>query len=245
MTKAATASLLFLLGVGLACWPGSFQPDSNAARSPAPFDVVEVREPTHQLGQGRDLFNGLDLTGWQHLGGGRALIQDGMLVLENDRERRPGYLMSDFVAKDFIVQFRCRVEAGDTGLIFRGRRQPRTPSELMGPQVQLNLDPARGLGGVYELHNRGWLRKPDPALVGRLLREDGWINGELLARGNEIRVTINGATTVRFVDDAFGNFFAGPGCFGLQIHGGGPCRVRWASLTVQALPSGFDPGEGE
>lgn len=233
MLKAALAGVVVLFGTWLAWRPESSDRDSKVAEdrvASTPVKATSYREGPTAL-----LFNGRDLAGWQHLGGGRVSVQDGMLVLESDTERRSGYLMSDFTAKDFIVRFRCRVEAGDSGLIFRGRRQPRTPSELMGPQVQLNMSPDRGLGGVYESHHRGWLRKPEPSAVRRALRDDGCLDGELLARGNEMRITINGVTTTHFVDESFGNFFPGPGCFGLQIHGGGPCRVRFASITVQLV----------
>jgi hypothetical protein len=187
---------------------------------------------------GRDwqaLFNGRDLDGWQQLGGGRWAVRDGQLVLEHDDARRPGYLVHAVTARDFHARFRCRVECGDSGFFFRSRRHPRTPTEVTGPQVQLNVEPERGLGGLYELHGRGWLAKPPPALTAGLPSDSGWLACEVEARGDWVTVRVNGVETVRLHDGGADNLFRGPGAFALQIHGGGCCRVFFRDIAVLLL----------
>lgn len=189
----------------------------------------------------QSLFNGEDLDGWRHLGGGKASVQDGVLVLENDEGCKSGYLVSDVSARDFAARLRCKIVSGDSGLFFRSRRHARTPTEIMGPQVQLNIEPDRGLGGIFELHGRGWIAKPPPEVNERLLHDLDWVDCEIHAQGNQVSVVLNGRSTVRFADDepakqedTFKTYPTG-GFFALQIHGGCMCKVLFREISVMIL----------
>jgi hypothetical protein len=168
------------------------------------------------------------LSGWQHLGGGRVSVRDGLLILEHDDDYQSGYLISQLTARDFSARFRCRIEMGDSGFFYRSRRDPRTPTTILGPQVQLNRD--THFGGIYETQGRGWVQKP-PETV----KFAGWIDGELEAIGERIRVVINGQAVVELSDDPALNAFREAGFFALQIHGGGPCRARFESIEVRVV----------
>ncbi len=176
------------------------------------------------------LFNGQDLSGWKHLGGGRVFVRDGLLVLRNDPQRRTGYLVSERKASDFEAHIRCRVIQGDSGFCFHCRPHPRTPIEIVGLQVQLNVEPDRGLGGLFEMHGRGWLAKPSENLSPRPGRRD-WIDCRVRAGGPRIQVWLNGEPTVD-LEDTGG---AAEGFFALQIHGGGHCQVEFEELAVTAI----------
>jgi hypothetical protein len=177
-----------------------------------------------------DVFNGRDLSGWKHLGGGRACVRDGQIVLENDADRRTGYLVSNIAAKDFKAEVRCRIVRGDSGLYFRAHAEPRTPTEIMGTQVQLNWETGRGLGGLFETHGRGWLCRPH-AEVPRSTEED-WLDIELDVAGSRVRVAINGVETADFDDADPANRFRNAGRLAFQIHGGCFCTVYIKSIRV-------------
>jgi hypothetical protein len=181
------------------------------------------------------LFNGRDLAGWRHVGGGRCAVEDGCLVLTNDTDRTSGYLVSYRTARDFEAHFVCQVPAGDSGFLFRCRPEPRTPTDILGPQVQLNLAPGKGLGGLFEAQGRGWLVKPPAEVTARIAQGQGWIDGKVTARGPRIVVVMNGVTTVDVTDADPDNRFQGAGGFALQLHGGGELRARFRALTVRIL----------
>jgi hypothetical protein len=236
MYKLALALGLGLIGVSLGLWQQrdaveAIDTRNELARSGAAISVKPLREAA---GEWQPLFNGRDLDGWDHLGGGQVRIQDGNLILESDAERRPGYLVSRVAACDFDARFECRLETGDSGFFFRSDRHPRTPTEVMGPQVQLNAEPGRGLGGVFELHGRGWVRRPAVDPSAQQTAECEWLSCFVMAHGSRIQISINGRKTVDFADEP-GNDYLQPGVFALQIHGGGYCRMQFRNLAVRIV----------
>lgn len=180
-----------------------------------------------------ELFNGKDLTGWTQLGGGTARVEKGVLILEHDPQRRPGYLVADLPpVRDFEAIVVCRVPTGDSGFFFRGKRHPLHATEFMGPQVQLNQQPGRGLGGIFELHGRCWVCKPEAA---PLVKAGEWLTCAVTAQGPRLQVTINGVRVVDVTDAGADNHFQGAGRFALQIHGGGYCRAEFRRLAFRRL----------
>jgi hypothetical protein len=105
----------------------------------------------------------------------------------------------------------------------------------MGPQVQLNMQPGRSLGGLFELHGRGWLRKVDPAVNTRLLEGLQWIDCDVAARGPVVEVSINGEQIVYWKEEQATSPLTEGGFFALQIHGGGFCTVLVQELAVRRL----------
>jgi len=211
-------------------------------KAPAPF-VGPIRSPSHVISDWQPLFNGRDLTGWRHVGGGRSLVQDGVLVLSHDADRKPGYLVSTMTAHNFRVKLRCQVPTGDSGFYFHASFDRHTPTEVLGLQVQLNLQPGCGLGGLYEPQGRGWLVKP--SFNREQARRDGtldvgsrpndWLDCDIEERDRHIRVTIDGTPTVDFTDSDPDNRYQEAGFFALQIHGGGFCDARFQTILVQPL----------
>jgi hypothetical protein len=199
--------------------------------SPAPLALSAARPPRPESPTWQPLFNGRDLSGWQHLGGGRVSVRDGLLILEHDGEYQPGYLISKLTARDFVARVRCKIEQGDSGFFYRCHRDPRTPTTILGPQVQLNRD--THFGGIYETQGRGWVQKPlTSSAVGV---GAGWLDGEIAVRRDHVHVIIEGQKLVDFEDDPIGNSFQEAGLFALQIHGGGTCHVLFERIDVQVL----------
>ncbi len=178
------------------------------------------------------LLNVRDLSGWEHLGGGKVEVRDGLIDLENDGSHRPGYLATKGRFRDFQARFRCKVIEGDSGLFFRARRDPNHPEGLIGPQVQLHPLPDRGLGGLFETQGRGWLLKPSAEVASQVLSRADWLDGELTVRGSTVRVVLNGVVTAEWNDE---HGLPECGCLAIQMHGAG-CHLLWASLRVRGLP---------
>lgn len=126
---------------------------------------LAISPPRQTAPHWTELFNAQDLSGWHQRGGGKAFVRNGILILEHDTERRPGYLIADIAPlKDFQAILICRIPTGDSGFFYRGELHPRHATEFQGPQLQLNMQSGCGLGGIFELHGRCWVSKPDAAL---------------------------------------------------------------------------------
>lgn len=182
------------------------------------------------------LFNGKDLTGWEKIGGGQVRVEKGILILEHDDARKPGYLICTHPPiRDFELRLRCRISEGDSGLFFRGQRHPLHAEEFMGPQVQLNVQPRSGLGGIFEHHGRGWVKKTPAEQNAKLIDGIDWFDVVLHAEGPRLYVRVNGQTTIDFEDRGSENHFQRAGAWALQIHGGCRVRAEWQRIDYRPL----------
>lgn len=196
------------------------------ADSAAP-DFPEIDEARREA-----WFDGSRLAGWRQLGGGQVALEGGLLVLTHDAQRRPGYLIYEAATpRDGMVRLRCRVPDGDSGLFFHSRIHPRHATEIEGPQVQLNTQPGRGLGGVFVHHGPGWLRRPWREPSGPPAR---WLNVSLKLHVGRVAVVVDGLPTVDYVAKDTDNLLNDAASFALQIHGGGTLRAEFA--RIEFLP---------
>ncbi len=243
---AIRVNLLILIAaiVLFAAWRlGDGNPPVAAIKSAAasaslpPVDARASRSCRRESGEWQSLFNGCDLTGWRHVGGGHSFVQNGVLMLADDADRKPGYLVSTMTARNLRAKLRCQVPTGDSGFYFRGRFDPHTPTEVLGLQVQLNMQPDCGLGGLFEPQGRGWLVKPrqKPGFFEKPGFSAAWLDCEVDVQNRHIRVTIDGVATVDFTDPDPDNRYGEAGFFALQIHGGGFCDARFQTILVQPL----------
>lgn len=199
----------------------------KAERATAPGSPVAGRDWQPMFADGLD--------GWTLRGGGKARRDADCLLLENDDQRRPGYLVSDVQARDFHARFECRILEGDSGFLFRSRAQPHDFNDVIGPQVQLNRGKGNNLGGIFELQARGWLCRVEPRINDLLIGSSDWLCVEVEVEANRIRVHVDGRQTVDFHDDPKANPYGDAGFFAWQIHGGGRCRVLVRNAFLKLL----------
>ncbi|MFT5200175.1 MAG: hypothetical protein ACI87O_002850, partial [Planctomycetota bacterium] len=68
----------------------------------------------------------------------------------------------------------------------------------------------------------------------RLFKWDDWNTIVIRCEDNRIRTWLNGELRVDFIDTD-SEHDTREGFFGLQVHGGKSCAVRWRALTLQTL----------
>ncbi len=161
------------------------------------------------------LFDGKTMTNWQlkevHRGhGGVWTIEDGVLVGDQDAERKGGLLGTDKKYSDFEIELEFKADwPADSGLFLRTTED--------GSAYQGTLD-YRDDGSVGSLYNGGYLQKyPEWE---KLYDKTGWNKMRARIEGVPARVQIwlNGTQTVDFTDA--GNKFPEAGYIGLQVHNG-------------------------
>jgi len=178
------------------------------------------------------VFNGKDLSGWKSNGAEKWVVEDGTILGESTVGKY-GYLTTTKTFRDFQLrlQFKCETD-GNSGLFLHSRitgESPATGPDIEGMQVE--VDPTRHTGGLYESGGRGWVALPT-AEGERAIKPRDWNTLEVSAEGNHIVTHLNGIQIVDFHDLAprFTD-----GVIGFQLHTGGGVKIRWKDIYIRDL----------
>ena len=192
---------------------------------------LKIRELPRKTGAEKDLFNGLDLHGWEVAGTELWYVEDGLLVCESGPEEKYGYLLTREYYDDFdlTVDFKQSAD-GNSGVFFRSRIVKDV--DITGWQCEV-APPNFYTGGIYESvpGGRGWLIKPEPENES-ILQMGEWNTMRIVAKGDKITTWLNGTQMIEITDDQIG---AGQGRIALQIHSGGGIKVAWKNLNIKKL----------
>ena len=177
------------------------------------------------------LFNGKDLTGWHTQPGGEWQVVDGVIVgTSASSERRHGLLVSDREFTNFILRAKFRVHEGNSGLYFRAEE---TNTNVAVRGFQAEVDRSSAVGGLYETAMRGWVRKPSPDVIEKILTHGEWISITVTAIDDDVTVSLNGTTVTELLGDKES---LKKGRIALQLHGGQKMHVEFKDLAVLELP---------
>lgn len=168
------------------------------------------------------IFNGRDLAGWKPPAEPFWRVVDGVLVGENDAEKKGSMLYTDRDYGDVVVECEVRFTGEiDSGIMVRK------------PELQLQIGVSRSLkrdmtGSFYvgSYPEQGQAKR-----AAELLKPDDWNRIRLEARGDTFTVWLNGEQVVRYTDATYAQ--AGP--IGLQIHGGLQMKVEFRDVRAAAL----------
>jgi hypothetical protein len=177
------------------------------------------------------LFNGKDLSGWRAHGAEKWVVEDGEIVGESTVGKY-GYLTTEKTYRDFLlrVRFKCEGE-GNYGVFLRSRI---TGEGQYGPDIegtQVEVDPKRHTGGIYESGGRGWVALPTEEGE-RAIKPRDWNDLEIAIEGKHAVTRLNGVQIADYYDPA-PRFKEG--VVGLQLHTGGGARVHWKDIFIQEL----------
>jgi hypothetical protein len=140
---------------------------------------------------GKALFDGKTLNGWEHVGPGRFVVEDGQLRTEGgmgllwySREK-----LGDCVIR---VVYKTGTERSNSGVYIRIAEKPADPWYAVhhGFEVQIadGGKPTRGTGSVYSFADA----KAQPAKPGE------WNTLEVTLKGNRVSTAINGTPVADF-----------------------------------------------
>jgi hypothetical protein len=178
------------------------------------------------------LFDGKDLSGWKNNGSEKWVVDDGAILGESTVGKY-GYLTTEKTYRDFNLRLRFKCETdGNSGVFTRSRitgESPKTGPDIEGMQVE--VDPTRHTGGIYESGGRGWVALPTSEGE-RAIKPRDWNDLEILAQGNHFTTRLNGVQIVDFTDPA-PKFTEG--VIGLQLHTGGGVKIRFKDIYIQEL----------
>ena len=148
------------------------------------------------------------MSGWKNNGAEKWVVDDGAILGESTVGKY-GYLTTEKTYRDFKLRLRFKCETnGNSGVFTRSRitgDSPKTGPDIVGMQVE--VDPTRHTGGIYESGGRGWVALPTPEGE-RAIKPRDWNKLEILAQGNHYVTRLNGSSD------------CGLHRFGAEIHGG-------------------------
>ncbi len=181
------------------------------------------------------LFDGKTLAGWE----GDATLwsaRAGMLVGDSKGLKHNDFLATEKSYANFVLKLTFHLVNGDgnSGVQFRSVRVPN--HEMSGFQADIGQN---YWGCLYDESRRNKVLVQASEAARKNLHEKSNNNYVIEAKGDEIRLTLNGATSVNYheTDPAI----ARDGRIAVQLHAGGPTVVRFKNVYIQPLP---DPKEG-
>ncbi|MDR0748499.1 MAG: DUF1080 domain-containing protein [Tannerellaceae bacterium] len=195
---------------------------------PASFRNIKIKELPRKTAEA-ELFNGVNLDGWEAYGTELWYVQNGLLVCESGPDRKYGYLATRTYYNDFDLSVDFKQEAnGNSGVFIRSFIEEDV--KVNGWQVEV-APPGHDTGGIYESYGRGWLIQiPDEKES--VLRMGEWNTMRIRVEGNNVKTWLNGQEMADLTDDRIG---AGQGRIALQIHDGGGIKVAWKNLKLTTL----------
>ena len=196
--------------------------------SAAWFRNIKIKELPRKTKE-VDLFNGVDLKGWEIYGTEKWYVDNGLLVCESGPDKQYGYLATREYYDDFdlTVDFK-QLANGNSGVFFRSFIEPG--AIINGWQVEV-APKGMDTGGIYESYGRGWLVQiPDEKE--NILKPGDWNTLRILVKRDNVKTWLNGEQMVDLSDPKIGK---AQGRIALQIHDGGGIKVQWKNLKLKTL----------
>jgi hypothetical protein len=178
----------------------------------------------------RPLFNGKDLTGWVTPEDTSLFtVENGEIVGRTTTERlkKNEFLATEKSYGDFVLKAKVKIRNGNSGIQFRSKRKP--DGVVSGPQADV-ADDQWGL--LYEERGRGMLERYPLEKAKALLKEDGWNEFVITAKGSHVTIDLNGTRIIDRDDPKFDK----EGIIALQIHvWPQPMEVRFKDIEIKEL----------
>jgi Domain of Unknown Function (DUF1080) len=178
------------------------------------------------------LFNGKSLDGWINNGQEKWVVADGTILGESTVGHY-GYLTTEKTYGNFVLRVKFKPETdGNSGVFTRSRitgNSAQTGPDIEGMQIE--VDPTRKTGSIYESGHRGWVALGTPACE-QAIRPREWNELEITEQGLHYVTRLNDVPCVDFTDP-HPNFTNG--VVGLQLHTGGGVRIRFKDVYLKEL----------
>lgn len=177
------------------------------------------------------LFDGKSLDGWE---GDTSIwsAKDGRIVGTSTGLKRNDFLATTSSYRDFVLKLTFRIRGdkdANSGVQFRSVRV--AGHEMSGYQA----DVGQGYWGcLYDESRRNKVLVEASDRAKAAIRRDGWNSYVIRCMGDHITLSLNGVTSVDYVEKD--TAIARDGKIALQVHAGGPLTVEFKDIYIQPLP---------
>jgi hypothetical protein len=181
-------------------------------------------------GEFKLLFNGKDLTGWvTPEDKSLFVVEDGEIVgrTKEEKLKKNEFLATEKAYGDFVLKVKVKIKNGNSGIQFRSKRTDE--GIVSGPQADV-ADDQWGL--LYEERGRGILERYPLDEAKKLLKDDGWNEFVITAKGQHVTIELNGTKIIDREDPKFDK----EGIIALQIHvWPEPMEVRFKDIELKEI----------
>ncbi len=202
--------------------------------------------------QGRSLFNGKDLTGWEGRPGLWTVEEGAITGVNPEKEPIDGntfLVWKDGKVSDFTLTLEYRIQGGNSGIQYRSKLVDDKKFVVGG--YQADIDSTMRFTGInYEERGRGIMAERgqivqvtdqgekkvigstgDSDALASKVDKDGWNRYRIEARGNKLQHYINDVLMSELVDDQ-ATQAAKEGILALQLHAGPPMKVQFKNIVL-------------
>ena len=229
--------------------------EAPARPRPAGGFRMELPQPLNDETGFQPIFDGKTLNGWD---GDPKLwrVENGAIVGETTRETMPK--QNSFLIwrggspANFELKAEYRLGAVNSGIQYRSIELPDIRWAMKGYQADIDAE-ERFTGQVYEERGRGFLalrgqftyigdgKKPgvvgslgDGAELKSFIKNGGWNDYHIIARGNVLIQILNGHVMSMLIDDDVANRKM-DGLVGIQLHLGPPMKMEVRNIRIKTL----------
>jgi len=177
------------------------------------------------------MFNGKDLSGWKNYGVEKWTVQNGEIHGEAVTKEY-GYLGTEKTYKNFEMKGKFKAEGtGNSGIFYHSSIDG---TNIQGVQVEVDPNPNKHTGGLYETGGRQWICWPNPDGE-KALKVGDWNDVQFSVDDNHIVTWVNGVKALDYTDPApkFSD-----GIIALQLHaaeGGRIAKMRFKDLYIREI----------
>ncbi len=192
------------------------------------------------------LFDGKSFEGWEGETNQTWRIREGVIFGGSlQGNSRNEFLATRKSFKNFHLRFEYKLVGTEGfvngGMQFRSKRIANPPNEMSGFQADIG---AGYSGCLYDESRRNkMLAMADTNLVAQLEKPGDWNRYEVIARGADIQLLLNGQRTATWVERAEG--IDAEGLIALQIHGNCKAEIAFRNITIEELPAPAGRTQGE
>lgn len=208
----------------------------------------------------QNLFNGKDLSGWQ---GNPQIwsVQEGAITgttsPKNPIKHNTFLVWTNGTLEDFELRLSYRIVRGNSGIQYRSKVINQGPFGPIVGGYQADFEAGKTYSGIlYEERGRGILAQRgqktiieeaegkhqvkvtgsvgDSEEIQAAIKNEGWNDYRIIAKGNHLQHFINGMQTVDVTDQQESKA-ARSGILALQIHQGPPMTVQFKDIKLKPL----------
>jgi len=202
---------------------------------------------------GKELFNGKDLTGWEGLPKLWS-VEDGAITgtttAEEPLKNNTFLVWKGGTVGDFELTLEYRIQGGNSGIQYRSKLMDAEKFIVGGYQADIDST-MRYTGINYEEKGRGIMAERgqviqvtssgekkvvgtcgDPAALASKVSKDGWNRYKIIAKGNKLQHYINDILMSELIDEQMEKG-SKEGILAFQVHTGPAMKVQFKNILLK------------
>jgi hypothetical protein len=201
--------------------------------------IAETKERIQNQLKGKPIFDGKTFDGWEFRNNEQWFrIEDNAIVAGTLKKRidRNEFICTKKEYGDFTLRLEVKVigNGANAGVQFRSQRLAigsKNPNEVSGYQADMT-ETEKFWGSIYDESRRAkFLAEAKPEEVKSIFRPNDWNELEIVCKGDNVKLSVNGKQTVDYTEPDAN--IPRKGIIGLQIHAGAASEAWYRNIRIE------------